>query len=549
MKKIILPFIVLCVALLPLSSCDDRLDIPQKGSQSTLENYYKTDSDVRSGIALCYWTWTVMYNDLAWMADLLSDDVYAGGGNASDNVNRHQLNNYNIATENSIVEYNYEMLYRLIYYSNLVIEKTSENEVKTNFMNQCIAEAYFFRGFCNYWLAVFWGNPPIVDHLLDPSEYSPANSEEGECMEQAAKDFRAALEMHSLLSKSGPNDKSKMAYVTEEAVKSCLAKVYMYQGNYEEGARLGDEVIDSGKYALWTGPFEDMLKYNGNWNCENMLECQAPEDTNFDVEYSFSNYTFLSAGWRLDAFDWSKLDDQVITTNPDGSQDTTMVCKPEWADMSRAGYGFLNPRKVAYDAFVKSDGKEGYRTVSSIKTTAFVRDTMGLSLLTYLHGHDQYFSWKTRLLNSDALEDNGGWNILNKTTQRWMRYAEVLLNTAECWFQAGNTAKATEYVNMVRARAKAPLYSSVDLDKIKLERQVELYCEHNRWPDLIRWGDAARVLADQGKVTLDLDINWQTYEDESSNPAFGFKAGRNERLPYPSREVLLNPNIKQNPGY
>jgi hypothetical protein len=30
---------------------------------------------------------------------------------------------------------------------------------------------------------------------------------------------------------------------------------------------------------------------------------------------------------------------------------------------------------------------------------------------------------------------------------------------------------------------------------------------------------------------------------------YGFKTGKHEHLPYPYTEVMLNPNIQQNPGY
>ena len=134
-----------------------------------------------------------------------------------------------------------------------------------------------------------------------------------------------------------------------------------------------------------------------------------------------------------------------------------------------------------------------------------------------------------------------------------MRYAEVLLSAAEANFQSGNTGKALQYVNEVRTRAKVTPLTSIDLAKIKLERQVELCMEGQRYLDLVRWGDAYDVLKDQGKNIEMLDIdangNWILVPDAASSPSYGFKKGVNELLPYPKEEIDQNPNIIQNPGY
>jgi hypothetical protein len=63
------------------------------------------------------------------------------------------------------------------------------------------------------------------------------------------------------------------------------------------------------------------------------------------------------------------------------------------------------------------------------------------------------------------------------------------------------------------------------MDAIKTERRLELAGEGHRWFDLVRWGDAAAKLANRG-----------------------FKAGKNEVLPIPQRE-MQGTKLVQNPGY
>ncbi len=59
--------------------------------------------------------------------------------------------------------------------------------------------------------------------------------------------------------------------------------------------------------------------------------------------------------------------------------------------------------------------------------------------------------------------------------------------------------KAAGYVNKVRDRAQLPALGSVSMDDIKKEKRLELWMEGCRYQDLIRWGDAATVLAKRGQ--------------------------------------------------
>jgi len=127
-----------------------------------------------------------------------------------------------------------------------------------------------------------------------------------------------------------------------------------------------------------------------------------------------------------------------------------------------------------------------------------------------------------------------------------MRYAEVLLMAAEAQLQAGNTAKALEYMNMVRTRAKEEPLTDVSLNDIKTEKRLELCNEGVRYQDLVRWGDAKTALGNQGKdvpaFTGD-QVQWNWHNDK-----YGFQ-DKNSLLPIPLKELELNPNMKPNAGW
>ena len=518
------------------TSCSNELDIPQKGSYPT-DTYYSTDEEAATALALSMSYINNMAFEIIQSINCLSDDVWPGGANAGDQPGLHQFSGFYISTENDKVLNIYSFCYRLIYFSNVLIEKLENKQDATPFMKQCVAEAYFLRGWAEFYLGVFWGNPPIVDHVLQPNEYnSVTNSEYGEMLEQAGKDFRHAIESGNLPEKNALGDKTNLAHCTLAAAQGYLGKVYLFQQKYTEAASTLDKIIDSKKYKLYDGDYADIIKAPSNWSDEGIFEINCPPGQTDATAPQLMSYVYLYAGWREDHFDFTGI-------------------SPDFGNFNTTGYGFFNPQDALAEALIKSDGADGYRTTSVVKDQAFVQNVMGIAKKpnSPAHGHGLYCGWKNRYEWSDVSMNWGGWSPFPATNFRYMRYAEVLLSAAEAHFQSGNTTKALEYVNEVRTRAQAPLYSSIDMDKIKLERQVELCMEGQRFMDLVRWGDAEAVLGKQGQNIEKLDIDasgkWILVPDDSSSPSYGFKAGRNELLPYPQREMDQNANIKQNPGY
>ena len=97
-------------------------------------------------------------------------------------------------------------------------------------------------------------------------------------------------------------------------------------------------------------------------------------------------------------------------------------------------------------------------------------------------------------------------------------------------------------------RVLLPALTSLTLANIKLERRLELSFEGSRYQDLVRWGDAANTLKDQGKL-VPTGARVGGVLQYISNPAAGFKAPKNNMFPIPFNEISSNPNVKQNPGY
>jgi len=147
------------------------------------------------------------------------------------------------------------------------------------------------------------------------------------------------------------------------------------------------------------------------------------------------------------------------------------------------------------------------------------------------------------------------------------RYAEILLNAAEAYNEAGNQSKAYEYVNRVRKRVGMPEYSGMSQselrERIQNERRVELCFEDHRFFDERRWKLFEGKSASSEKnlpryqqvyniysvqVTPDASQVY-TYISDNTHPTRIFNSPKNYLFPIPLSDVKKAPNLGQNTGW
>lgn len=540
MKKIFYPIYIALIALLAVS-CTDRLDIPKHGNMGGMEDYYQTDEETMAALSSLYLSWRAVYYNWYFVNNLLADDVWAGGGSRGDNRDIEQLNEFTFSTEHPTIQNLYSGLYTLIYKANLIIDKVPGT---TPGMRQAIAEARVVRAWAHFELVTLWGTAPAVTHLLEPDEYRPTNGTPETTWAFIEQDLQGALDSDALPSKINAEDQATGIRITKETCKALLGKAYLFQKKYTEAADILDQVVSSGLYRLYPD-FDYLLHARADKCCESMLELQMRNDG----EQSQQQWTYLycMTGWRSDKLDYN------------GDAKTIFA---------QGTYGFFPPRKALYDAFVAEEGKDGYRLNCTLRSF----EQMQAEGVTFKKGanwvgNEGYFLWKNRPLQEDCIYDNPSWQVFQYINFRIMRYAEVLLLGAEAHVMSGKEPdKAVDYVNQIRQRAHLKPLSTVTLDDIKTEKRLELCIESCRFKDLVRWGDAPKVLGEQGKqipatgyfVVTDAagnpvkDGNEVAYEFDLrypySNTVYGFKE-KHKLLPIPLKEMQVNPNMKQNEGW
>lgn len=507
------------------TSCEDKLNIPQKGVLD-YSFYYQTDEQAQAAADALYIQLKSTYYNYTMLKSALSDDVWAGGGGRNDNSELEGCNEFSFGSDQGFIRGVWESYYSLIYKANVILgHVTPDSDAK----KKACAEAKFFRAFAYFDLISMWGEVPLVDHELTTSEYQIAKSPKADLWSLVEMDLIDAISSGYLEEKKDANDDTTWR-ITKQLAQTILGKAYLWQEKYEDAANVLNEVRRSGKYALYQGDYQNILTYLAEGCCESMLESNRILDMNNAYD-EFSFYEVMNH-WRMDNLEASS---------------------PAFADYKETGWGFMVPQKSLYDAFVAEEGVDGYRLNQTMKTydqmtELGVKLSKGKSII-----NEGFFLWKRRFSSAEA--PISFWCSYNN--YRWMRYAEVLLLAAEANLKAGNQSEADACLNEVRKRAKLPA-KTADMEAIKLEKRLELCCEYTRYQDIIRWQDAESLLKDQGSVTPVLVniakagepdkvvVQYKQYNTDKSR--YGFKS-RHYLLPIPATEMRLNPKMVQNEGW
>lgn len=523
--NILRSFVIAGIAVMTLGSCSDFLDTEQPGVTPT-DEFYKTDDEAYQAAMACYYSLKFNGDQQIpvdyFQMNVLSDDAQAGGGSRSDNNQGNELNEFTFSSSNTILSAVYENMYNTIYKCNLLLKNVAEvSEVK----KLCRAEAKTIRAFCYFTLVTYWGNPPLVLEPLEAGNYNQPNSTSEEVYAQIEKDLTEAI---AVLPARSQQSTANRARCSKGFAQSLLGKTYLFEKKYKEAAQILDEVINSGEYALYPD-FAKLFTKAGEF-CEESI---------FELNY-VANATEQLQGNAIAAYCGPR--------SPWFNAGTT--------GLTESGWGWVNPEKALHDAYVKAGDKvRGYATVLSEDEliNVFHGSIRNATDNSIPYGCDGLVRVKYTALKSEFVNEDEGYHVLGEMNFRVMRYADVLLMAAEAHNRLGdNDDLARKYVNLVRERAKlADLDGTYTGDKlfeaIKTERQLELAFENVRFRDLVRWGDAKTVLKDSGKKTS-LGTYENGVEQFFENSQAGYK-DYNNVLPYPEREISVNPNIKQNPQY
>ena len=569
MKKIFIALTAACAAL-AFTGCEGMLDNPQKGVIS-LDDFYQTDKDAQSALVNVYYNAgrflsNTMGTEAGWNEcpllnpfEYASDDIFSSGENKADGVEGNQINAFWYDNTSTVVTGSYHCYYMIINTCNQLIDHFGET-ADTQIKKQCVAEARVMRAYLHLMLAMGWKNPPLVDHVLGPED-RPGNVESQEYLlqwiadecDKALPDLKSRSEVEA-----NANPGAGAIRVTKGFCNAIKGKALMFKGEYGKAKDALKAVISSGEYDLVpSDKMASLYHKSGDGSIESVFELNLVHGSAVSGFYNRTQPNFkMLWGWRSS---------RITLPNGEG---TELPGEGPW--------GWCNPSKKFVDTILEHDGYNSARRKAWIKSYEEILYEMpyandadvptladkkkdkkrGIFDASGIYGNVGYFMWKRLYRVEDRTPDaNVEWNLLV------MRYAEVLLMYAECCAQTNSDqADGLAALNKVQTRAESQYKSStLTLDDVKTEKFLECWLEGSRFPDLVRWGDAAKELADNGKWLPNYcdamfskgEAEHRGYIDESdaawcvsAHPNMGFDASKHSYFPIPYDDRLVNPNVK-----
>ena len=401
-------------------------------------------------------------------------------------------------------------------------------------INRLIGEVRTLRAYHYIKLAMLFGDVPLITTGIDIAEgRSLTQNSVNEVWDFIGSELDQAV---SLL--PWQNDHR----INRGTAYGLKARAMLYAGRYTEAVESALNVIQSSEYELYPDYYE-LFQYSGQGNSEILLARERARDFNSHNAYNilapWSQITgsngsiFVPSAAMIDKYE---MDNGLPITHPESGYDP--LNPYENRDPRLYASVFLNnvtemPDGRVYGTTPDSDGS----------------DAVQISVYSTISGYN------IRKYVAEEDYDNPGNSGLNTSL---LRFAEVLLTYAEAKIEL-NDIDQTVYdaINRVRQRptvdmpmvTPANASSQIELrEQVRNERTVELAYEGFRLFDIRRWEIAEDVMPGIPKgITYVVDGELQ--QVEMPDRVATFNPNRDYLWPIPSREIDLNPNLTQNPGW
>jgi hypothetical protein len=534
---------------------------------------------------------------------VFADDAYTGSY-LGDMPLWENIESYNLSPTNSFYEWRWSTLYDGIMRCNhilRVVDLALDMQTITETASvQYKAEALFLRAYFHLEAIKMWDFIPYSDESNEDGlveNYPPQSVEsnagdtpwgqlaEGIPWERVEEDIQFAIDNLEYESSSGAAGRAN-----KYKAQAILARVLIYQGNYNAALPILNELINSSRYSLFKD-FHTNFRVAGDNLEEAIFQIQASVNDGAQGELGnmgdLPTYPFGGGpgtpGWGffqpsqnlvnafktqnglpyLEAFglDFNEPGDDVKNDMGISSDDTTWT--PETRPLDPRLDWTVGRRDIPYLDWGDHPGQ------------AWIRDQSWGG--PYNPIKQVYYESE-----ENTYAQASGWlRAMCANNYSIIRYADILLMAAECEVEIGSLDNARELVNQVRARARDGAWvlknGAVDdgshigpngeepaanyeiseypndggpldpftgqesaREAVRFERRLELGMENHRFWDLKRWGIAKSTLNEyvEREVHMRKLLNGAIFED------------RHIRHPIPQSEIDLSENyLKQNPGY
>lgn len=563
MKKILYSVLTV-LALVGTTSCSDFLD-DQKPQGVLDSDMVKDPSNVDNLVISAYAVFTtaedINSSFSMWNFDVRSDDAYKGGNGTSDGDVFHQLEiEQGVLTTNWNINDMWVRLYNCISRVNSAISVLETTSDSYQLKAQRLGEMKFLRAYAHFLLKRLYKNIPfIMDANLKQEDYNTLSNTEftnDEGWQQIINDVEYA---YSVL----PVKQTDKGRPSKAAAAAFLTKAYLYKAYRQDNPKTNEVTTINREDLLKVIEYSNPDIYSaGGFDLEPDFHNNFRPETQYEngVESIWAMQYSINDGTKYGNLNWSY---GLIVPNIPGVTDGG-------CDFYKPSQNLVNAYRTDADGhpFIDTFNNKDYDLTQDADPRLFL--TVGLTGLPYefnskymmdasatwsrsngLYGY--YVTLKQNVDPDCGYLVKGSWwgTPMNRIV---FRYADVLLERAEAYAQLNETGEAIKLVNEIRKRAKQSTgmianypsdygvkfnistyngsYSQEEALKIvKMERRLEMGMESERFFDLVRWGEAEKVL---NKYFAEETNNCSIYGDAH------FTADKNEYLPIPFSQVAAS---------
>lgn len=521
------------LTLLGFSSCFN-LD-ESVYSEVTESTFTPTDQDVASLMASAYspltyiMDWQGLFDAQEESGDVIITPTRPNGwddGGTYRRMHQHEWNSEQWQCENA-----YDTPYGAINNANRILSQIESNELPTGDLKEStIAELRAIRAVWYMMLLDTHGNVPIVTKFDDEV---PVQATRQQVFEFVVNELKEVIpQLREEVNAATYGRLTKWGALTALARVYLNGKVYTGKEYWKECLECCEQIIKSKKFSLATS-YKSIFAYDNGSSCPEIIFA-VPYDSKFKGFHMqhkwFPSTAKLVFGNSSDYF-WggSCANPQFINAYQEGDkrlEDTWLMGEQRSAD-----------------------GKLIWTCKNYLPSLTCIKDGQNYASIDY-----GYRVWK---YGNDPQTINGGWS----NDFPFFRYAEVLLDKAECLLRLGqNKEEAARIVTELRKRdfddaAKATVtvadlegdtrikYGTLDWDNnidapgdqtpvllggLYDEWGIEFACEAQRRTQMIRFG---------------------TYSTKNWFNHVAVKDGHTAIFPIPLSALETNGKLDQNPGY
>ncbi|WP_372774258.1 RagB/SusD family nutrient uptake outer membrane protein [Mangrovibacterium sp.] len=467
------------------------------------------------------------------------DNAFVNGGASAFDP----FNDYNdLHSENSLIEANFNWLYKIVNSSNMIINRAENSAVDwlggndaddlIN-KNKVIAQARLMRAWAYRHLRYGWGPVPLSLEEITGTTYR------NDWERASIDELNGQMEIDLTFARDNLDMKEETGMVNSAIASTMLAELYLAMGENDLAETEALRVINSGDYELMTSRFGINSTEPGNAYAD-IFDNPTPEMGNKEVLWVLNNayadvvgsaYIYMKNAWISYYSKDSKMKkkDLDILYTYNGGKGAGRVSV---SDSAYAWYESFDDRYSEYCV------KKYYIYPADDAATIF--DTIQYTNMDYDDPDDlednYLWPWVRKWEYNDPYILDNASNAGQYDDQMFMRLAETYLLAAEALMKNNKADLAANYLNAVRTRSNASPVTAddVDLDLILKERSRELVTEEYRKHTLVRTG-----------TFYEWTIKYNPRLDESTLNTF------NDLFPIPQGIIDANTGaeMEQNPGY